>query len=94
VDEVRQQGDQRARGRVVEADRAAHCRTCATSGCRTRHCSAPLVEAGLPADLTELHLATDAAFNRGAIRPHTGRTADTTTPTTFAEFVGSLGIPA
>jgi hypothetical protein len=26
--------------------------------------------------------------------PHTGRTADTTTPTTFAEFVGSLGIPA
>jgi hypothetical protein len=36
VDEVRQQGDQRARGRVVEADRAAHCRTCATSGCRTR----------------------------------------------------------
>jgi hypothetical protein len=35
-----------------------------------------------------------AAFNRGAIRPHTGRIADTTTPTTFAEFVGSLGIPA
>jgi uncharacterized protein YbjT (DUF2867 family) len=53
-----------------------------------------LVEAGLPADLTELHLAMNAAFNRGAIRAHTGRTADTTTPTTFAEFVDSLGIPA
>jgi uncharacterized protein YbjT (DUF2867 family) len=53
-----------------------------------------LVEAGLPADLTELHLAMNAAFNRGAIRSHAGRTADTTTPTTFAEFVDSRGVPA
>jgi uncharacterized protein YbjT (DUF2867 family) len=51
-----------------------------------------LVEAGLPADLTELHLAMNAAFNRGAVRSHAGRTADTTAPTPFAEFADSLGV--
>ncbi|MCW0215439.1 MAG: NAD(P)H-binding protein [Pseudonocardia sp.] len=53
-----------------------------------------LVGAGLPADLTALHLAMNAAFNRGVIRSHAGRTADTTTPTTVAEFADSLEVRA
>ncbi|MEJ2860152.1 NmrA family NAD(P)-binding protein [Actinomycetospora flava] len=49
-----------------------------------------LVEAGLPADLVAEQLAMNAAFNRGVVRSHAGRTPATTTPTTLEQWARTL----
>jgi uncharacterized protein YbjT (DUF2867 family) len=49
---------------------------------------AVLVEAGLPADLTDEQLAMNAAFNRGDVRRHAARGSDT--PTTIESWARTL----
>ena len=51
---------------------------------------AVLVEAGLPADLTDEHLAMNAAFNRGDVRSRAGRTPGATTPTRIEQWAETL----
>jgi len=51
---------------------------------------AVLVEAGLPADLTDEHLAMNAAFNRGDVRSLAGRGPGTSTPTTLEDWARTL----
>ena len=50
---------------------------------------AVLAEAGLPADVTDEHLAMNAAFNRGVVRSRAGRTSATTTPTTLEQWAAA-----
>lgn len=50
---------------------------------------AVLVEAGLPADLAEEHLAMNAAFNRGVVRSRAGRPRGTT-PTALEQWARTL----
>ncbi|PVZ14162.1 NAD(P)H-binding protein [Actinomycetospora cinnamomea] len=52
-----------------------------------------LVEAGLPADVTEEHLAMNAAFNRGAVRSLAGRGPRTSSPTRLEQWARTL-VPA
>jgi len=49
-----------------------------------------LVEAGLPADITEENLAMNAAFNRGVVRPLAGRGPATASPTTLEDWASTL----
>jgi uncharacterized protein YbjT (DUF2867 family) len=49
-----------------------------------------LVEAGLPADLTDEHLAMNAAFNRGTVRSVAGRGPATASSTTLERWAASL----
>ena len=41
------------------------------------------------ADVTDEHLAMNAAFNRGVVRSRAGRTSATTTPTTLEQWAAA-----
>lgn len=49
-----------------------------------------LVDAGLPRDLTELHLGMNDAFSRGVVHTLAGRGPTTSTSTRIEEFAASL----
>ena len=49
-----------------------------------------LTSVGLPADLAELHVGMNRAFNDGVVVSRSGRTPDTTTPTSLAAFAAAL----
>ncbi len=49
-----------------------------------------LVEAGLSASFAGLYVEMTRAFNEGRVRPHAGRTAETSTPTRFEDFADEL----
>jgi hypothetical protein len=48
-----------------------------------------LTSVGLPADLAELHVGMNRAFNAGTVVPRTGRTAETAIPTRLEEFAAA-----
>jgi uncharacterized protein YbjT (DUF2867 family) len=48
-----------------------------------------LTGAGLPADLAELHVGMNRAFNDRVVVSRSGRTPETTTPTSLAEFAAA-----